>query len=350
MIARGTLDEKFIRRAIVEARKGLGFTSPNPAVGAVIVKGGRVLAVGHHRGAGKPHAEIEAIRALKSPALAHGATLYVTLEPCSTHGRTPPCTDAIFDHGFARVVYGATDPNPAHAGRAAKLLRAAGIEVISGVLAQECAALNEAWNHWIVTRQPFLIAKCGMSLDGRISSHPESRWITSEASRADAMRLRASVDAILVGGGTVRADNPKLTLRDVEGRQPWRVVWTRSGKLPTDCHLLTDRLRDRTLVFEKESLEATLAALGAMDVTSVLIEGGGATLGEAFDRHLVHRVVFYVAPQMLGGPIPAVGGRGAGSNEEGLRLENPTYIRIGDDLRIEGAIETGGRGSRRAVA
>lgn len=338
MLARAALDEKFIRRAIAEAEKARGLTSPNPAVGAVIAKGHRVLATGHHRGAGQPHAEIEAIRALKNPALAQGATLYITLEPCSTQGRTPPCTDAIFDHGFARVVYGATDPNPAHAGRAAKLLRAAGIDVTSGVLADECAALNEAWNHWIVTKRPLVIAKCGMSLDGRISSHAEARWITSEASRADAMKLRASVDGVLVGGGTVRADNPKLTLRGVQGRQPWRIVWSRSGDIPKNCHLLTDRFRDHTLVFEKESLAATLAALGQMDVTSVLIEGGGATLGEAFDQRLVHHAIFYIAPQMLGGSVPAVGGRGAASNEDGQRLENPSFTRIGDDLRIEGRI------------
>lgn len=326
-------------RALIEARKGAGLTSPNPAVGAVIVKSGRVLAAGHHRAAGSPHAEIEAIRALKSPDLAAGATLYVTLEPCSTHGRTPPCTDAIVAHGFRRVVFGATDPNPSHAGRAEHILRTAGIDVLSGILADECTALNVAWNHWIRTRRPYVIAKCGMSLDGRISSRPESRWITSEASRRDAMELRAGVDAILVGGGTVRADDPQLTVRRPGAcRQPWRVVTSRTGRLPAKAKLFTDAQRDRTLVFERMPLRDVLAALGRMDVTSVLIEGGGRTLGEAFDDGLVDRAVFYLAPCLIGGPVPAVGGTGAAAPAHAWRLGDPAYRRIGNDVRIDGTI------------
>ena len=159
-------DEKFMRAALREAARGLGHTSPNPAVGAVVVRGGRVIARGFHQRAGLPHAEIEALRALKNPALARGATIYVTLEPCSTHGRTPPCVDAIIRAGFARVVIGATDPNPAHAGRGIGLLRAAGIAVTAGVLESECRELNAGFNKWIVTRLPLVIAKAGMSLDG----------------------------------------------------------------------------------------------------------------------------------------------------------------------------------------
>lgn len=328
-----------MRAALEEALRGAGRTSPNPAVGAVIVKGRRILARGFHRAAGKPHAEIEAIRALAKPEAACGATIYVTLEPCSTHGRTPPCTEAILRHGFARVVYGATDPNPAHAGRADAILETAGLAVTRGVLAEECTALNAAWNHWIVTGRPWVIAKCGMSLDGRISSHPESRWITNAESRADAMQLRASVDAILVGGGTVRADDPKLTIRGIPGaRQPWRVVVSRSGRVPRGANLFMDRHRDRTLVFRKEPLTHVLAALGKMDVTSVLIEGGGRTLGEAFDARLVNEALIYMAPQILGGPVPAVGGDGVGSNEEALRLADVRYTRLGDDVRIRGLV------------
>ncbi len=337
MIAHAEADEQFMRAALAEARKGLGLTSPNPAVGAVIVRGNRIVARGYHRAAGQPHAEIEAIRALRSPAQAAGATLYVTLEPCSTHGRTPPCTDAIIKAGFGRVVYGATDPNPSHAGRARKLLAAAGIEVTDGVLAGECAALNVAWNHWITTGMPYVIAKCGMSLDGRIGSHPEARWITTEASRQDAMRLRAQVDAILVGGNTVRIDNPHLTLRGVSGRQPWRVVWSRRGDLPCDAHLFTDEHRASTLVFRKQSLAQTFRELGRRNITSVLIEGGGQTLGEAFDRGLVHRAVFYVAPKFLGGSISAIAGRGALESSE-RRLRDVRFERIGDDLKVDGTL------------
>ncbi len=339
MVAHSTAEERPMISALAEARKGLGLTSPNPAVGAVITKGGRILARGFHRGAGQPHAEIEALRALKDIRQTRGATLYVTLEPCSTHGRTPPCTEAIIRHGFARVVYGATDPNPAHAGRAERILKEANIDVARGVLAAECTALNAPWNHWMATGLPYVIAKCGMSLDGRIGSHPESRWITSAASRADAMYLRAQADAILVGGETVRTDNPHLTVRTAgPARQPWRVVWTRSGNLPKNANLLADKFRDRTLVFEGSSLRETLAALGRMEIASVLIEGGGRTLGEAFDRRLVNRAVLYLAPQCLGGGTPAVAGLGVADSGSGIRLVDATYRRIGSDLKIDGTV------------
>ena len=234
-------DEKFMRLALREARRGIGSTSPNPAVGAVIVRSGRVIAKGWHKRAGQPHAEVEALRALKNPAAAKGATIYITLEPCCTHGRTPPCTEALIAAGFARVVLGATDPNPAHAGRAVPILKKAGIRVTCGILAAECEALNVAFNKWGATGMPFVIAKAGMSLDGRLSRPPgEGQWLTSALSRADAMHLRASVDAILIGAGTLRTDNPRLTLRGVAGRQPLRVVITRSGRIPNDAHLFTD--------------------------------------------------------------------------------------------------------------
>jgi len=329
-------DLRFMRAALSQAEFGLGRTSPNPAVGAVIVRGGRIIARGFHRAAGKPHAEIEAIRALKNPRLANGATLCVTLEPCSTHGRTPPCCDAIIASGITRVVYGATDPNPAHAGRARRILKAARVAVTSGVLRRECMALNEAWNHWITTGLPYVLAKCGMSLDGKITSHPASRWITSAASRADAMRLRAHADAVLVGAETIRADNPKLTVRGIKGaRQPWRVIWSKSGNLPADARVFTDRHRDRTLIVTGP-LDAVLRALGDQGITSLLVEGGGRTLGEFFDRRLVNKVQFHLAPTLLGGPVPAVGGLGAGSTADALELERVSYHRIGDDIRITG--------------
>jgi diaminohydroxyphosphoribosylaminopyrimidine deaminase/5-amino-6-(5-phosphoribosylamino)uracil reductase len=336
-------DEAMMRLAIREARKGIGKTAPNPAVGAVLVRKGKILASGWHRAAGRPHAEIEA---LKKTSDARGATLYVTLEPCSTHGRTPPCTSAIIQAGITRVVFGATDPNPAHAGRATAILQKAGIEVSSGILSSECALLNRAWNKWISTGLPYVTAKAGMSLDGRIASPPDRRWITSEAARRDAMKLRAECDAILVGAETIRIDNPHLTLRGLRAaKQPWRVVWSRSGKIPKASNVLTDIHRERTLVFSGKSLRTVLKELGRRGVQHVLIEGGGRTLGEAFDKELVDRVVFYIAPILMGGPIPALGGSGVASNEEGLRLCDPVYKKIGPDLRIEGEItsRSGGR-------
>jgi diaminohydroxyphosphoribosylaminopyrimidine deaminase/5-amino-6-(5-phosphoribosylamino)uracil reductase len=328
-----------MRAALAEARKGLGKTGPNPAVGAVISKGGKILSRGWHRGAGKPHAEIEALRNLKNPALARGATLHVTLEPCSTHGRTPPCTGAIIQARFARVVFGATDPNPKHAGRAKEILEDAGIQTLSGVLGEECALLNRAWNKWIATGLPFVTAKAGMSLDGRIASPPDRRWITSEAARCDAMHLRAECGAVLVGAETVRTDNPQLTIRGIRVKEhPLRAVWSRSGKIPSDCHLLTDEHRDRTIIYKGKPLATVLRDLGKRGVQHVLIEGGGKTLGEALDRRLIDRIVFYIAPVLLGGPTPALGGHGVPSNESALRLKNPTYRRIGPDLRVEGGV------------
>jgi len=332
-------DIKFLRAALLEAASGSGQTHPNPAVGAVVVKKNRILARGWHRAAGCPHAEIEVLRALKNISDARGATLYVTLEPCSTHGLTPPCTQAIIAAGIRRVVYGARDPNPSHAGRADRIFKKAGVAVTRGILAKECALLNEAWNKWIATGFPFVVAKAGMSLDGCIASPPGRRWITSEESRLDAMRLRASCGAILVGGETVRADNPRLTIRGIpSASQPWRAIWTRSGKLPRKSHLFTDEFREKTLVYKNVPLREVLKDLGAKGVESVLIEGGGHTLGEAFDQRLVDRVVFYVAPALIGGGVPAIAGRGAGSNEEGLRLSDATYQRIGPDLKIEGRV------------
>lgn len=325
--------------ALAEARQGIGRTHPNPAVGAVLVKGGRILSRGWHRAAGRPHAEIEALEGLKNPERARGATLYVTLEPCSTHGRTPPCTGAIVRAGIARVVYGARDPNPRHAGRADRILDEAGIRVTPGVLAADCAAINEAWNKWIATGLPLVVAKAGMSLDGRIASPPGRRWITSEESRRDAMSLRATCGAILVGGETVRTDNPRLTLRGMPGvAQPLRVVWTRSGNLPPESRIFTDRYRARTLVFKGLSLRRVLKELGDRGVQKVLIEGGGRTLGEAFDRRLVDRAVFYIAPLLTGGAVAAIGGTGAGSNEQGWRLADVSYRLIGVDLRVEGTV------------
>jgi diaminohydroxyphosphoribosylaminopyrimidine deaminase / 5-amino-6-(5-phosphoribosylamino)uracil reductase len=332
-----TVDEGFMREALFEAQKGAGRTHPNPAVGAVIVAGGRVVARGWHKAAGAFHAEVEALREAKHAT--RGATLYVTLEPCSTQGRTPPCTEAIIRAGLERVVYGADDPNPKHSGRAKQILSDAGVEVCSGVLATACAAINTAWNKWIATGIPFVTAKAAMTLDGRINSPPESRWITSEASRRDAMKLRSRVQAVLVGGETIRADDPQLTVRGIRiPFQPLRVVWTKSGRLPETARIFTDEHRDRTLVFSNVSLRSALRELGRRGIASVLLEGGARVLGEAFDRSLVDEVYLYLAPMLAGGPVPAVGGRGSPDVERAIHLSNPIFSRIGQDVRLTGAV------------
>lgn len=330
-------DEAFMWEALAQAGRGIGSASPNPAVGAVLVQHDRVIASGYHRASGLPHAEIECLAAAPLGSL-HSATLHVTLEPCSTTGRTPPCTDAIVRAGVGRVVIGATDPNPLHAGRGIDQLRGSGIKVTTGVLAAECERLNEAFNKWIVTGKPFVIAKCGMSLDGRLTRAPnEGRWLTGPAARRHAMQLRAQVDAILIGAETLRRDNPRLTTRGIRSaRQPWRVVLTRSGKLPRAAHLFADRYAARTLVYRGKSLRQVLADLGRRRITSVLIEGGGDVLGQAFDARLVDKVQFYLAPLLTGGPVLAVPGKGAGSTARGARLTQARFEKIGSDLAITG--------------
>src|SRR6202789_3258903 len=228
-------DERFLRRALQLARLGSGLTFPNPRVGAVLVRGGKIIGEGFHLRAGTPHAEVHAVAdAKKRGHRVEGATLYVTLEPCSTHGRTPPCTGLILREKIARVVFAATDPNPAHAGAASRLLKKAGVDVSHGLLAKEAAELNRDFSWYITKKRPWVVAKIALSLDGRITTPPgDDRWLTSPAARQVAHELRWESDAILVGAETARQDNPKLTVR-LPGRrgkiQPWRIVAARSGK------------------------------------------------------------------------------------------------------------------------
>jgi diaminohydroxyphosphoribosylaminopyrimidine deaminase / 5-amino-6-(5-phosphoribosylamino)uracil reductase len=330
-------DEEFMRAALREARKTLGQTSPNPAVGAVLVIDDRIVAKGHHREAGLDHAEIECLRNFGAAVPAR-ATLYVTLEPCSTAGRTAPCTDAILKAGVRSVVVGAIDVNPRHSGKGVMQLRNAGVKVRQDVLADECARLNEAFNKWIVTGQPFVIAKCGMSLDGRLTRPVEEpRWITGPSARRHARELRAHVDAVLVGAETLRADNPRLTVRGARrARQPWRVVLTRSGKLPRRARLFSDHLAARTLTYKGRSLADVVKDLGKCGITSVLIEGGGDVLGQALDARLIDKVQLYVGPVLTGGPVLAFPGHGTDATPDALRLRDVSYQRIGQSVCITG--------------
>jgi diaminohydroxyphosphoribosylaminopyrimidine deaminase/5-amino-6-(5-phosphoribosylamino)uracil reductase len=330
-------DERFMRVALQAARKSLGLTSPNPAVGAVLVVGNRIVARGHHREAGLPHAEIECLRKLGT-AVSPGATLYVTLEPCSTVGRTGRCTDEIIKSGVKRVVIGAIDLNPRHSGRGIEFLRNAGIEIRVGVLAGECSALNEAFNKWIVTRKPFVVAKCGMTLDGRLTCREsEKRWITTPAARRHARQLRAQVDAVLIGAETLRADNPKLTSRNGrQGKQPLRVILTRSGKLPRRANLFTDRFANKTVVYRNRQLDFILRDLGKKNIISVLIEGGGDVLSQALDQEKIDKVQIYIGAKLAGGPVIAFGGRGAKATQAAAHLQRVRYQRIGQDICVTG--------------
>ncbi|HEY2569261.1 MAG TPA: bifunctional diaminohydroxyphosphoribosylaminopyrimidine deaminase/5-amino-6-(5-phosphoribosylamino)uracil reductase RibD [Candidatus Udaeobacter sp.] len=330
-------DQKFMRAALNEAKKALGWTSPNPAVGAVLVVDNRIVAKGHHRGPGHDHAEVECLRNFALPVPGE-ATLYVTLEPCSTQGRTAPCTDAILRAGVRKVVIGTIDVNPRHSGKGILQLRNAGVTVREGILTDECAQINEAFNKWILTRHPFVIAKCGMSLDGRLTRPPaESRLITGSSARRDAHQLRAQVDAILVGAETVRVDNPRLTVRGVRGaRQPWRVVVTRSGKLSRRAYILADRFRSQTLIYQGKSLASVFKNLGQRSVTSVLIEGGGEVLSQALDARLIDKVQLYLGPILTGGPVIAFAGQGFETSASALRLRNVSYRQLGESVCITG--------------
>jgi diaminohydroxyphosphoribosylaminopyrimidine deaminase/5-amino-6-(5-phosphoribosylamino)uracil reductase len=325
-------DLRFLRRALELARLGSGLTLPNPRVGAVLARGGKIIGEGYHQRAGSPHAEVHAVADAKKRGQAvAGATLYVTLEPCSTQGRTPPCTDLILREKIARVVFAATDPNPAHAGTAMKLLRSAGVEVSSGLLAKEAAALNRDFNWWIVRRKPWVVAKIALSLDGRIvAPERDDRWLTSPAARKVAHELRWESDAILIGAETARQDNPRLTVRLPGSRgkvQPWRVVVTRSGNLPAGLHLFSDRHRDRTLVFQNRSLSEIVAALGALEVSHLLLEGGGKILTEAFRAGLVNEIAFFIAPSVMG-TVP----RALDLLPASVRLRDVSYTAVGPDL------------------
>jgi diaminohydroxyphosphoribosylaminopyrimidine deaminase/5-amino-6-(5-phosphoribosylamino)uracil reductase len=358
------LVHKFIRLALRLARRAYGRTSPNPLVGAVLVRRGKIIGQGWHRRAGQPHAEIEAIRdARERGHSAQGATLYVTLEPCSTQGRTPPCAKAIIAAGIRRVVAGATDPNPLHAGRGFRILRRAGLSVTRGVLARECGQLNEAFNHWIVRRTPFVTVKAAMSLDGKIATVTgESKWITSPPARAFAMRLRAGADAVLVGVNTIVKDNPNLTLRlpGFAGKALRRIVLDPRGRTPLDAgilggataHLTTIvvtkaappkrlaalRRRARVLVAPARRgrirLPWLLQTLGRENVTSLLVEGGGET--NALWMPFCQRIVFFYAPIMLGGrqAPTAVAGGGARTLAGQSRLRDVRWRRLGDDLLL----------------
>ncbi|MEM1441449.1 MAG: bifunctional diaminohydroxyphosphoribosylaminopyrimidine deaminase/5-amino-6-(5-phosphoribosylamino)uracil reductase RibD [Verrucomicrobiota bacterium] len=333
-------DETWMREALAEASRGVGLTSPNPPVGAIIVKSGFELGRGWHQKAGEGHAEVNAIsdaHERHGSDACEGATIYVTLEPCSTHGKTPPCVEAILKAGCSRVVVASTDPNPDHAGKGFDLLRDAGLELTSGVLSKEGDDLIRFFAKRITTGLPWVIAKTAATLDGRTTLEPgEGQWISSEASREDVQKWRRQCDAILIGGETFRVDNPSLTLRGphAEGRsQPLRVIFTSDELLPQTHHLFTDEHKDRTRVHWNQSLEESLRSLVAEGANAVLLESGGRLLAHALSRNLIDEVILYLAPRLGGGstrllPIDGIT----------AELSNLEVTKIGPDLRLRGTI------------
>ena len=324
--------------ALQEAEKGWGLCSPNPMVGAVIAEGDRELSRGFHAKAGEAHAEINALRALPPGTDISRATLYVTLEPCSTIGRTPPCCDAIISSGIRRVVIGCMDENPAHAGAAVGRLREAGIEVETGVLQEECRRLNEHFFWWIQHKKPWVILKLGLSLDGKIAlPNGVSQWITGEPARKRAHRLRQLSDMIMVGGQTARRDNPKLTVREPADwtRQPIPVVWT-SRPLPSNLHLTmaTDRPLVEAQPDTPEAWDTFLSIWGGEEKVVLLIEGGGELAANALSCGIVNQVQFFLAPMIIGGrdSVPSVGGIAPENLLGAVHLSRPRLEFVGEDL------------------
>lgn len=331
-----------MRLALRLARRAWGMTSPNPLVGAVVVRDGVCVGQGWHHRAGTPHAEVHALAAAGGKAA--GATLYVTLEPCCTHGRTPPCTDAIITAGVRRVVVGCTDPNPKHAGRGVELLRQQGIVTECGVEEAACRDLNEAFFAWITTGRPYVLLKLGMTLDGKIATAAgESKWITGAQARAKVQELRRWADAIMVGAETVRRDNPELTVREPADwwRQPQRLIWTRQPDvLDRGLRVFADPARPPRCVQAQTRAEwlPLLTELGRQGVTSLLIEGGGELAGHVLQAGVVDKVAFFVAPKLLGGrgSRPAVAGPDPADLAAAVDLQRMTVRHVGADLMITG--------------
>ncbi|MFZ6026527.1 MAG: bifunctional diaminohydroxyphosphoribosylaminopyrimidine deaminase/5-amino-6-(5-phosphoribosylamino)uracil reductase RibD [Chloroflexota bacterium] len=361
-------DRLFMQQALALAAKGQGYTSPNPAVGAVIVRNRQVVGAGYHQKAGQSHAEVEALRSAGDKA--HGATLYVTLEPCSHHGRTPPCTQAIIAAGVREVVYAVADPNPLVSGKGHRKLVEAGLVVTQGVCAAQAQYLNRFFFHSVVHGRPYVVAKFAASLDGKIATRSgDSRWISGEASRQQAHWLRHLCDAVLIGADTAILDNPRLTTR-LEGflnpRQPIRILLDSRGRVPLGVNIFDPSLPGKTIVATTDAMPAghaaaldrkgievlvlpaapdgrvdpgpLLDALGRRELISLLIEGGGQVMASFVLRGLVNEVWAFLAPIILGGEAAPGPVRGCGVEKvvEGFHLEDACVEQVGHDFLIRG--------------
>jgi len=354
-----------MKMALELAQQGRGWTSPNPMVGAVVVKDGTVVGIGFHQAAGGPHAEIHALN--DAGEKARGATLYVTFEPCNHTGRTPPCTQAILRSGIKRVVAGMKDPNPRVTGGGLAFLKSQGLDVSVNVCKDECRRLNEIFIKYVTTSLPFVILKCAATLDGRIATRTgDSKWITNPLSRQFVHELRHAVDAIMVGIGTVLKDNPRLTTR-LEGRKgsdPIRIVLDTHLSIPPDARLLQLPSGSDTLIVTGSSapaekrrmlkrpgvrvlalkdhagqidLTALVRELGRMGITSLLIEGGSRVNGSALKAGIVDKICIFYAPKICGGDgVPVCEGTGVNLMEETMQITHISVRRFADDVMIEG--------------
>ncbi|NSW55503.1 MAG: bifunctional diaminohydroxyphosphoribosylaminopyrimidine deaminase/5-amino-6-(5-phosphoribosylamino)uracil reductase RibD [Armatimonadetes bacterium] len=363
-------DARFMRRALELASRGLGRTSPNPAVGAVVVASGEIVGEGWHVRAGEPHAEPIAL--VNAGERARGATLYVTLEPCSHWGRTPPCTEAIIEAGISRVVFAAYDCDPRCSGKAAPRLQEMGIEVTPGVLAGEALRLLESYNKHKCTGLPFVTLKLAASLDGRTATHTgNSRWITSPESRQRVHQWRNTTDAVMVGVGTILADNPQLSTRLItpDSRDAVRVVVDTQARTPADARVITQRAPETKCIIAvgqgadesrvsalaqagadvlrlplgtdgRVNLQALMAQLGSLNIMSVLLEGGNELAGAAVQAGLVDKIAFFYAPRLIGGASAPgmLGGVGVTAVADARVVDVFNVERIGPDILVEGYV------------
>ena len=366
-------DETYMRRAIVLAERGAGWTSPNPMVGAVIVKDGRIIGEGWHRRYGEAHAERNALQSCtESPV---GSVLYVTLEPCCHHGKQPPCTDAILEAGIRRVAVGSGDPNPLVAGKGVELLRAHGVTVDTGVLKEECDALNPVFFHFIQTKRPYVVMKYAMTMDGKIATRTgDSRWITGEAARQRVHQDRHRYSAIMAGVGTVLADDPLLTCRMEGGKNPVRIICDSHLRMPPDSRVVLTAREVPTILAAaappperrkaledagcqvwdlpgpegRVDLNALMDRLGAQDIDSVLLEGGGTLNWAALHSGIVQKVQTYIAPKLFGGTAAKspIAGLGVETPAQAVRLVRTTVTQIGEDFLLESEVETDVHGDR----
>jgi len=333
-------DLKFMRMALKLAGARRGLTNPNPTVGAVVVKRGKIVGSGFHKKCGLPHAEVNAL--VSAGDKAKGADLYVTLEPCCHFGRTPPCTDAIIRAGIKRVVIAKKDPNPINNGKGSAKLRRAGIKTIVGILAQEAAALNRPYAKFIRKKIPYVTLKMAQSLDGKIATRTgDSKWVTSESSRRYVDALRGRVDAVMVGAKTVLKDDPSLTCKIPGAKQPLRIVAGGRSRIPRSAKILYDNGSSEVLIVRgpggRVDLQKLLEKLGDSGVAHILVEGGGELAASFIKERLVDQYLFFIAPKIIGGrdAVTSVEGDGIKDLGRAVGLKNVSVHKIGEDLLIE---------------
>lgn len=379
------MDKKYMKIALDLALKGMGFVNPNPMVGAVIVKNNEIIGRGYHKKYGQLHAERNAFADCDGKGIdCKGADIYVTLEPCCHYGKTPPCTEAIIEHGIKRVFIGSSDPNPLVAGKGASILREHGIEVYENILKSECDSINEIFFHYITTKRPFVTMKYAMTLDGKIACVTgESKWITGGQARLDVQRERLRHSAIMVGIGTVLADNPMLTCRLENGRNPVRIICDSNLRIPIESNIVKTAKDIRTVIaitdFSKRinnekkekkkileemgcefiithtssenfhvDLDKVMKKLGDMKIDSILLEGGGELNWSMLKSRNVNKIQAYISPKIFGGAgaKSPVSGIGVNSPDNAFMLENTNIRQIGDDFLIEGKVIYNVHGNR----